>query len=167
MSLRTKGMWVASLMIMLLPFSVRESTAQGSSAKPTKAAVKPAAGGADADAILYRQKIMLSMNEQSAILGKVISGAVPNDNVALHLESLALLATTGLKAYEKQAPGGEAKVEVWKNWADFSKRMQEFSDGVNAAAKLVKTEGPEVALTNMMDSMSCRSCHRAYRDEKK
>lgn len=166
MFLWKKGMWITPV-IMLLSIAMHDSMAQSGSAKPTKTVTKPAAGGADADAILYRQKVMLSMNEQSAILGQVISGAVPNDNVTLHLESMALLATTALKAYEKQAPGGEAKAEVWKNWADFSKRMQDFSDGVNTAARLVKTEGPEVALTNMMDSMSCRSCHRAYRDEKK
>lgn len=141
--------------------------AQGASSTKAKQGAAGNASTLDADALLYRQKIMRAMNEQSAILGQIVSGAVPNDNVALHLESMALLASTGLKAYERQALGGEAKPDIWKNWPDFSKRMRQFSDDTNAAAKLVKTAGPDAALTNMMDAMSCRACHRAYRDDKK
>lgn len=139
--------------------------AAGKSA-PARAAAAPAGKAGNDDVIRYRQHIMDAMNEQAAILGQIASGAVPNDNVVVHLESMALLASTALKAYEKPVQGGEAKPEVWKNWDDFSRRMREFAQATDAAAKLVSTQGPESALSHMMDSMGCRGCHRAYRVEK-
>lgn len=121
----------------------------------------------DQDALAYRQKIMSAMNEQSAILGQIASGLAPKDNVTAHLDTMALLASTALKSFEPKVPGGEAKPQVWTDWADFSARMSEFARQTDEAAKLARTMGPDAALTNMLDALSCRSCHRAYRTEKK
>lgn len=121
----------------------------------------------DKDVIEYRRHIMKSLNEQSAILGQIASGLAPADNVVAHLDTVALLASTALKAFEPKVPGGESKPAVWKDWKDFSERMQEFAQQTDAAAKLARTDGPEPALTNMLEAMSCRGCHKVYREEKK
>src|SRR5690606_18363645 len=71
------------------------------------------------DTIEYRQHIMKSLDAQSAILGQIVSGAVPDDNLVQHLDVLALLASTALKSFEAKVPGGEAKPEVWSDWPDF------------------------------------------------
>ena len=121
----------------------------------------------DKDVVDYREHIMNALNEQSAILGQIVSTAIPDDNVVAHLDSLALIASTALKSFEPKVAGGEAKPEVWAHWDDFSKRMNEFAQKTANAAKIAHTQGPEAALSNMLDVLTCKSCHEVYREEKK
>lgn len=131
------------------------------------ALLSPMAQADDADVIQYRKHVMTSLNEQAAMLGQIVSNAIPKDNVVAHLDAMALLASTALKAYEPKVPGGKAKPEVWAKWPDFSSRMKEFADKTAAAAKTARTAGPDAALLNMLDVLSCKSCHDTYRTEKK
>ena len=117
------------------------------------------------DVIDYRQHIMNSLNEQAGALGQILSGAVPDTNVISHLDAIALAASTALKAFEPKVPGGEAKPEVWSNWADFSKRMNEFAAGTAKMAKTAHEEGKDAALAQVIDALSCKSCHDTYRKE--
>jgi cytochrome c556 len=129
----------------------------------------PMIDGASADnidAVDYRQHIMKTMNEQAAALGEILSGAIPDDNVIAHLDALALSASTALKAFEPKVPGGEARPEVWSNWADFSQRMNEFAQKTAAMAKLAHEKGKDAGLANVMDALSCKKCHDNYRREK-
>lgn len=117
---------------------------------------------ADKAAVDYRQHIMKTLNEQTAALGQILSGAVPDDNVQMHLDALALTASSALKAFEAKAPGGEAKPEVWAKWADFSKRMNEFAEKTAMMAKAGREEGKDAAFTYAVDALSCKSCHDVY-----
>ena len=126
-----------------------------------------AAQASDDDVREYREHIMKAMNAQAAVLGQIVSTAVPPDNLQAHLDAIALLASTALAAFEPKVQGGEAKPEVWSQWPDFSKRMREFADKTAAAAKLGHTASPEEALANMLDVMDCKGCHEVYRNEKK
>jgi cytochrome c556 len=125
------------------------------------------AQSADEDVREYREHIMKSLNAQAAVLGQIVSYAVPQDNLQAHLDTIALLASTALEAFEPKVPGGEAKPEVWSQWPDFSKRMREFAEKTAAAAKLGHTAAPEEALSIMLDGMDCKGCHDVYRAEKK
>ena len=127
----------------------------------------PTAHADDADVLQYRKHLMTSLNEQAAMLGQIVSNAIPKDNVVAHLDAMALLASTALKAYEPKVPGGKAKPEVWTKWPDFSNRMKEFAEKTAAAAKTAHTAGPDAALLHMLDVLSCKSCHDTYRTEKK
>lgn len=127
----------------------------------------PLAQADDEDVKEYRSHIMKSLNAQAAILGQIVSYAVPPDNLPAHLDTIALLASTALESFEPKVQGGQAKPEVWAQWADFSRRMREFADKTAAAAKLADTASPEEALSNMLDVMDCKSCHEVYRDETK
>jgi cytochrome c556 len=118
------------------------------------------------DTIDYRQHIMKTLNEQAAALGEILSGAVPDDNAIAHMDALALTAATALKAFEPKVPGGEAKPEVWSQWADFSKRMNEFAQKTAAMAKVAHEQGKDAGLANVMDALSCKKCHDTYRKEK-
>lgn len=131
------------------------------------ATLTPVAHADDKDVIEYREHIMNGLNAQSAILGQIISGAIPTDQLAGHLDTLALIASTAIRSFEPKVMGGEARPEVWSNWPDFSKRMNEFAQKTAQAAKLAQTEGPDAALTTMLDVMTCKACHEKYRDEKK
>src|SRR5580700_9051028 len=121
----------------------------------------------DQDVIKYRQHIMSTLNEQSAALGQILSTSIPGDNAVAHLDALALTASTALKAFEPKVTGGEAKPAVWTNWADFSRRMNEFAQNTSQAAKIAKDQGADAALGNILDVLTCNACHKIYRDETK
>lgn len=128
----------------------------------------PLVGHADnKDVIEYRQRIMKSLEQQTAALGQILSGAGPAENTVAHMETLALSASTALKSFEAKVPGGAAKPEVWKNWADFSKRMKEFADKSAEMAKIGREQGPDQAAMLVVEALPCKSCHDDYRDEKK
>ena len=129
--------------------------------------VAPAWGDAqptERDVLDYRRHLMITLNEQSAALGMVLSGAVPGDPAA-HLEAIALTASYATKAFAPRVPGGEARPEIWTKWADFSKRMDDFARKTAAAAKTARASGPQNV--NVLDALSCKACHDLYRDETK
>lgn len=127
----------------------------------------PAAAGADPqDAIDYRQHIMNTLNEQAAALGEILSGAIPDDNAIAHMDALALSAATALKAFEPKVPGGQSKPEVWSQWADFSKRMNDFAQKSAEMARVAHAQGKDAGLAIVMDALSCKKCHDSYRKEK-
>jgi cytochrome c556 len=121
----------------------------------------------DKDVIDYREHIMNTLQEQVAAIGQIISGVIPGDNTAAHFEAVALTAKTALKAFEPKVAGGEAKPAVWTDWADFSKRMNEFVQKTADAAKIAKQQGNDAALVTVVDAFTCKGCHETYRDEKK
>jgi cytochrome c556 len=137
------------------------------SALALAAFVLPSARADDKDVIEYRKHIMNTLNEQSAALGQILSTVVPDDNAAAHINAIALTASTALKAFEPKVPGGQAKPDVWANWTDFSKRMNEFAQKTAQAAKVAKEQGKEAALSNILDQLTCKSCHEVYREDKK
>jgi cytochrome c556 len=120
----------------------------------------------DKDVIEYRQHIMNTLNEQTAALGQILSNAVPDDTVVAHLDALALTASIALKAFTPKVPGGEAKPEVWANWPDFSKRMNEFAKMTADMTKTAHEQGKDAGLANVVDALSCKGCHETYRKEK-
>ena len=131
------------------------------------ASLLPRAFAGDKEVVDYRQHIMNTLNEQSAALGQILSTAIPADNAAAHINAIALTASTALKAFEPKVPGGEAKAEVWAHWADFSKRMNEFAQKTSQSAKMAKEQGADAALANVLDALTCKSCHEIYRNDKK
>jgi len=121
----------------------------------------------DKDVVEYRQRIMKSLQEQTAAFGQILSGAGPTENTQAHMDALALSASLALKAFEAKVPGGEAKSDVWSNWPDFAKRMQDFADKTAHMAKTGREQGTDAAVMEVLDALSCKSCHDLYRDEKK
>jgi len=117
----------------------------------------------DEDAIAYRQHIMKSLQEQTAALGKIMSGAAPDDNAVAHMETLALIASTALKSFEPKVPGGESKPEVWGDWDDFSGRMRKFAELTATMAQAAREGGKDAGLAHAIEALNCKSCHDVYR----
>ena len=120
----------------------------------------------DKDVIDYRQHIMKTLDAQTAAIGMVVSTQVPDDNLVQHTEAIALAAKTALKSFEAKVAGGESKPEIWANWADFSKRMNEFVEKTDKMAKAAKTGGVPVVMEQMVDALTCKGCHDVYRNKK-
>jgi cytochrome c556 len=121
----------------------------------------------DGDVIDYRQHIMNTLEEQSKALGLILSGAVPDDNAVAHLEILALTASTALQAFAPRVPGGRAKPDVWKDWTDFSTRMNVFAAKTAELVKTAKARGTHAGLDGVAAALTCKGCHELYREEKK
>jgi cytochrome c556 len=121
----------------------------------------------DKDVVEYREHVMKSLEEQTAALGQILSGAGPAENTVAHMQTLALVASIALKSFEPKVPGGAAKPEVWKDWPDFSKRMKDFADKSAAMAKTAREQGADQAALQVIEALPCKGCHDVYRDEKK
>jgi cytochrome c556 len=127
----------------------------------------PPANTAERNAIDYREHIMNTLNDQSDALGMILSTTIPPDNAAAHLEIIALTASTALKAFEPKVPGGQSKPEVWSNWPDFSRRMNELAVKTAVVAGTARQKDVPTALAGVVDALTCKSCHELYRQEKK
>jgi cytochrome c556 len=120
----------------------------------------------DQDVIDYRKHIMTTLQAQTAALGMIMSGAVPDDSLVAHMDIIAATAATALKSFEPRVEGGEAKAEVWAQWGDFSRRMNEFAAKTAAMAKTAHEQGKDEALLQVMDALTCKQCHDDYRVRK-
>jgi cytochrome c556 len=121
----------------------------------------------DRDVVDYREHVMNTLNEQSEAIGQILSGAVPLDNLAEHLNAIALTASIAVKAFQPKVLGGEAKPDVWANWPDFAKRMNEFARNTAQIAKAAKEPGQGGMNEMIIDALSCKACHDLYRRDKK
>ncbi len=120
----------------------------------------------DQDVIDYRRHIMETLKAQTAALGMIMSGAIPDDNVIAHIDILAATAATALKSFEPKVEGGDAKAEVWAQWDDFSSRMNDFAAKTAAMSKTAHEKGKDEALLQVMDALTCKQCHDTYRVKK-
>jgi cytochrome c556 len=126
-------------------------------------ALMPAVAAADdQDSIDYRKHIMQTLHAQTSALGMIMSGAIPDDNVIAHIDTLAITAATALKSFEPKVEGGDAKPEVWTNWDDFAARMNDFAAKTAQMAKTAHEQGKDEALLQAVDALSCKGCHDDY-----
>lgn len=130
------------------------------------ATLSGAAYADDQDTIDYRGDIMQSLGEQTAAIEQILQHQAPADNLALHAQSLVLIAAMAKKAFEPNVAGGESKPEVWTNWADFSKRLDELVADTQAVARAGKDSGAAAA-PMLAVAHSCQDCHDIYREQKK
>ena len=120
----------------------------------------------DKDVIDYREHIMKTLDEQTAAIGQIVSGAIPDAQIVAHVEAIALAAKQAQKSFEAKVVGGEAKPEVWSNAADFNAKMTDFVVRTEKLAKDAKTGGATVVMEEMVDALTCKGCHDVYRNKK-
>lgn len=119
----------------------------------------------DQETVDYREHIMKTMAEQLGAINQMRQGKIAADNLAVHAEILAVTAATAKSAFTPKVVGGKAKADVWANWQDFSKRLDEL---VAATAELSKTakDGGMAAAGPKLQGLTCKGCHDTYREEK-
>ncbi len=116
----------------------------------------------DQDVIDYREHIMKSMGEQAAAIGQILEQKVPADNLATHIQILAIVEATARKAFEPNVPGGRAKPDVWTKWAEFSKRLDELTANTENLSKMAKTGGAAAMAPKIQAALTCKGCHDAF-----
>ena len=142
------------------------------------AAATRAAGGAPGPAqvltkeeteglIFERQQLMKQMEEDAETLGDIVAGLQPPDKLGQVTRSLATAAHDMRATFEAKIPGGRTKPDVWANWPDYSKRMDDFELKAEEMAKLGEA-GNLPAVTAMLGAaLPCKECHDVYRLPKK
>jgi cytochrome c556 len=121
----------------------------------------------DQDVIDYREHIMKAMGEQAAAIGQILQQKAPADNLAIHVEVLAVTAAMAKRAFEPKVPGGQAKAVVWTNWADFAKRLDDLVAATAELAKVAKAGGVSATAPKVQAALTCKGCHETYRLEEK
>jgi len=120
------------------------------------------------DDIDYRQHIMKTMGEQTALLDMILQHKAPSDNFAVHAKVLAISAAMAKKSFDSKAAGGNAKPAVWAGWADFNKRMDALAAATDDLAKSAASGGVAAAGAKVPAVLvSCKSCHDEYMVPKK
>jgi len=133
------------------------------------AAILPAGARADDDdTIAYRQHVMKTLGELSAALGQIVQKkvVVSPDAVVSHTQALAVTAKMAKVTFQPKVLGGESKPEVWSNWADFSKRLDDLTAYADAVASAAKSGGIAAAGPKITDAQVCKDCHDHYRQKK-
>jgi cytochrome c556 len=141
----------------------------------TSMAPLAAQAGADEE-IAYRKAVIETVYFSARATGAALQGAL-DDKASARLkynaQQLAFATANAKDAFRVNTTGLETKEKttvkadgIWKNWADFSKRMDVMSAaaaGVNAAVKKgdKKTAGEQLKLV----FGQCKSCHETYRTE--
>jgi cytochrome c556 len=129
--------------------------------------VPSAARADDQDTIDYRRHIMKTMGEQAAAISEILQQKVAPDGFAVHVRILAITAATAKKAFEPKIKGGEAKAEVWDNWADFAKRLDDLTAATADLAKTAEEGGVATTAPKIQAALTCKGCHDHYREQKK
>jgi cytochrome c556 len=120
----------------------------------------------DQETIDYREHIMKTMGEQVAAMNQMREAKIAPANLAVHAEILAVTAATAKSAFTPKVAGGKAKADVWANWQDFSKRLDELVAATSDLAKTAK-QGGLTATAPKLQELPCKGCHDTYREEKK
>lgn len=122
-----------------------------------------AASADDQDVVDYRLHIMRTMKEEVAAINLILKNKAPADSFATHVKVLAVTAQTAKKAFEAEVAGTHAKPEIWTNWSDFAKRLDELQASTAELAKAAETGGVAVAGPKVEAALTCKSCHDVYR----
>ena len=117
----------------------------------------------DQDVIDYRTHVMKTLGEQMGAIGMILENKAPPDNLGLHLKVVAVTATQAKKAFEPKVLGGNAKPEVWSNWPDFSKRLDELVTATADLAAAAPHESVASIGAKLGPSLKCKGCHDNYR----
>jgi cytochrome c556 len=167
MKLSSKG--AAGLVTALIVSVIGQQAASAviaQQAPPQQAPASPSAAISrdDADAIILdRQLVMQALDKDVEVLGNIVAGAAPPTELVARTQSVAKNAKAALKAFEPNVPGGAAKPEVWTNWDDFRKRMEDFAVKSDAMAKASETGNLAIVGEHMIGALQCKQCHDVYK----
>lgn len=123
------------------------------------------------DAIRYRQSVYQVILWNFKPLGAMANGRMPFDQAQFvqRAERVAALATQlleGFPAGSEQGARTDAKPEIWKNFADFSKKAQAFEREAQALVAAGRSgDATKIREQFAKTSQSCKACHDKYRKE--
>ena len=116
-----------------------------------------------AGSIQHRQQLMRVIDAQTSAIGQILSGSIPEDSFAVHLEVVSLTAGLATGVFQKGVPGGGTLPRVWQEKGRFLRLMEEFSGNAIKASRIAQQDGKDAAAVMVIDALPCRQCHDVYR----
>ncbi len=126
------------------------------------------------DEIKYRKAMIGGMARNAMSIGSIMKGDLDHKTELKGLgEALAISARLSKDAFRVNTAGkGSERTTVkgdliWKQWPDFSKRMDKLALDANAVA-LATSKNDMAATGDALKTVfsNCKGCHETYRDEK-
>ncbi len=117
----------------------------------------------DQDLVDYRIHIMKSLDEQVASINMILQQKAPADGFASQVRSLAVTAATVKSSFKTRMPSAHAKPDIWADWPDFAKRLDEFVAATQALADTAQSGGLAAAGPKVPAALTCKGCHDKYR----
>lgn len=118
----------------------------------------------DEDVISYRQEIMKTMGAQSAAIGQILAGMVPDKLLYSHFEVLLQSVRQAKAAFEPHVEGGHSQPAVWSNHADFVKKLDDAEGALVKAIESAKKDGAGGQTGEFaVGALSCKGCHDTYK----
>ena len=134
------------------------------------AAVSAATAFTDAkDAVDYRQSAFTLIRHNTGDIGEMLQGKVPFDakRVQQRADALAALAPLPWPAFSTpgtEAGGGEAKVEIWADFKDFTAKADKFQLDAKALQTAAQS-GDQAKIKAAFATFrgNCKACHDKYK----
>lgn len=121
----------------------------------------PAGHAAGPDDVDYRQNVMKTLGAQVEALELVLQGRAPAQDLQHHLAALEAISAQVVSAFEPAAEGGNARVDVWDDWDEFSARAREQAERLSALRD--GDAAREFSPDRIREALNCAQCHDAYR----
>lgn len=130
-------------------------------------ATPPVPDPAEHEGIVFeRQQIMERLDGDAKLVGNIVAGLAPRDQLAAATRAVADGARETLEIYRLEVPGGRTRPEAWTNRADFTRRLEDFARNAEAMAKAGESGNVGAVIELMVDAMPCKACHEVYRAPK-
>ena len=128
------------------------------------------AHGNHADPVEYRHAGFYMIGWHFQPMAEMVKGEKPMDAKAFatHAAAVANIAPLLLEGFANGPHKGktDAKPEIWKNYADFSKKMQAFETESARLAQVAQNgDAGQVKDQFMKTAQSCKTCHDDYRKD--
>ncbi|HBG29886.1 c-type cytochrome [Candidatus Macondimonas diazotrophica] len=127
-------------------------------------------GGDHADPIRYRQSGFYLIGWHFEPMAAMVKGEMPMDtkDFAAHaaaVSAVAPLLTAGF-ANGPHKGKSDAKAEIWKNPADFAKKMEAFQNEAAQLAEVAQVgDTAKIKGQFMNTAKTCKACHDDYRKD--
>ena len=113
--------------------------------------------------IEYRKSVMKTLDEGVVAYRSALQLGASRAEIAKHLKVLALTSGQIKAAFEPRVDGGYAKADVWKKWADFSRRADTQSAKFAQLSELAASGVLSPINPDPTSALGCVACHNAYR----
>lgn len=121
----------------------------------------------EAEGIIFeRQNVMKQLEKDTELLGDILAGLAPADQLGPVTASIAESARTSQELFAMKVPGGRAKDAVWTEHDAYMTRMADFTTSTARLAELGAAGDVPGVTGQLITALPCKQCHDAYREKK-
>lgn len=117
--------------------------------------------------IFERQNVMKQLDRDAELLGDILAGLAPTDQLGPVTASIADSAKASEELFAMKVPGGRAKDTVWTEHEAYMARLADFTRNTKRLAALGAAGDVPGVTGQLMTALPCKQCHDVYREKAK